>query len=113
MFPGYVFCQYSSLLTNKIVDTPGLVRILGFENGPTPIDDSEIVSLQRICDSGVCAITWQYIPVGRKVRITSGPLTDVEGSFVRQRSADRIVVSVPLLGRSVSVDVDGHDVAAV
>ena len=113
MFPGYLFCQYSSSLTNKIVDTPGLMRIVGFENGPAPVEDSEIASLRRICDSGVCATMWQHTAVGRKVRITSGPLTDVEGSFVRERSSDRIVVSISLLGRAVSVEIDGNDVVAV
>jgi transcription antitermination factor NusG len=48
-----------------------------------------------------------YLKSGQRVRITDGPLEDVEGLLLR-RNANKgvLVLSVDLLQRSVTVEVD-------
>src|SRR5437016_4413034 len=45
-FPGYIFCRFSFGMRRPIVTTPGVIRVLGAGSEATPIDDSEIASMQ-------------------------------------------------------------------
>lgn len=51
----------------------------------------------------------ESVPVftnGQKVKISGGPLADVEGIVLRDSGRQRLVVSVTLLRRSVVAEVD-------
>ena len=44
---------------------------------------------------------------GDRVRVTEGPLKDVEGTFIQDKpGCGRLVVSIGLLGRGVAVEVE-------
>ena len=48
-----------------------------------------------------------FLAAGQRVRIARGPLTDVEGFFVRAKPAKGLlVISIDMLHRSVAVEVD-------
>jgi transcription antitermination factor NusG len=49
---------------------------------------------------------WPYLEVGQKVRIEDHVLQGLEGILVGFKGRHRIVVSVSLLQRSVSVEID-------
>jgi transcription termination/antitermination protein NusG len=105
MFPGYVFCRYRSSTTGLMVTTPGVIRIVGIGRVPAPIDDHEIAALFRIVEAGVLAEPCEF-QRGDRVEISSGPFRGVFGHVVSMRGEQRLVVSVQLLHRSVSVNVD-------
>ena len=53
------------------------------------------------------ALAHAYLREGQRVRITRGPMTDIEGILVRTKpNRGLLVVSVDLLQRSVAVHVD-------
>jgi transcription antitermination factor NusG len=47
-----------------------------------------------------------FLREGRRVRVEHGPLRGVEGIILHQKDEWRIVVSVELLQRSISVELD-------
>jgi transcription antitermination factor NusG len=47
-----------------------------------------------------------YLTVGRRVRITAGPLAGREGILVRWRGQHRVVLSIDLIQRSIRVELD-------
>ena len=51
-----------------------------------------------------------YLKVGRRVRVVSGPLTGLEGIIVRKKNHLRFVISLNLIMRSVSVELDDADI---
>jgi transcription antitermination factor NusG len=51
-----------------------------------------------------------FLTVGRRVRISGGPFTGLEGILKRRKNGLRVVVSLSLIQRSVAVDVDVADV---
>jgi len=104
LFPGYLFCRLTPNSVGKMVMTPGAVRLLGIGNRPEPVADHEIESLRRIDESGIARQPWRYLPGGSMVAIESGPLNGVQGVLLTDGSARRLVVSVTLLHRSVSVE---------
>jgi transcription antitermination factor NusG len=71
------------------------------------VAESEIEALQRILVSGLPVFPHTYLREGQRVRITHGPLTDVEGIIVRSNARKGLlVVSIDLLQRSVAVHLD-------
>jgi transcription antitermination factor NusG len=106
LFPGYVFCRFDLQNRLPILITPGVLQIVGIGKAPTPVDEIEIVALQRIVSSGLRAEPWPFMKVGERVRIIRGALEGMEGILNAFKGPSRLVVSVTLLQRSVAVEVD-------
>ncbi|HTY61353.1 MAG TPA: UpxY family transcription antiterminator [Acidobacteriota bacterium] len=106
LFSGYMFCRFDVNKRLPILVTPGVIQVVGIGKTPHPVDDEEIVALQAIVISGLQTEPRSYLTVGRKVRIEIGPLAGVEGIVTTLKGANRLVVSVSLLQRSVSVEID-------
>ena len=53
-----------------------------------------------------------YLTVGRRVRVRYGPLAPAEGVLVRRKDKLRVVLSLDLIMRSLSVEVDEADIEA-
>jgi transcription antitermination factor NusG len=85
---------------------PGVVNIVGAGNIPEPVDLSEIRSVQTIAESGQPVQPWPFLPEGQKIRIEAGPLSGTEGTLLRVKNQLRLVVSITLLQRSMSVEID-------
>jgi transcriptional antiterminator NusG len=110
MFPGYLFMHYlvEKRSCVEILKTRGLVRILGERwDRPTPVDDTDIAAIDQLVSSEVALMPYPYLREGQRVRITEGPLADIEGILVRSKpNRGLLVLSVDLLQRSVAVEVD-------
>jgi transcription antitermination factor NusG len=107
LFPGYLFCRFDFNNRLPVLITPGVQMIVGFGKAPTPVSDAEIESLQRVVACGAAAQPHdRYLTVGERVRIKEGSLAGVEGILVDVKNSWRIVLSVELLQRSVSVELD-------
>jgi transcription antitermination factor NusG len=85
-----------------------VVSFVGVGKVPCPIADAEIATIQTIIRSGAFAEPWPFLEAGQPVRVEDGPLEGVEGIYVEARKQHRIVVSVTLLKRSVSVEIERH-----
>ena len=107
LFPGYVFCRFEMQKRLPILMTPGVRLIAGIGRTPLPVDDSEIMALQRVVESGLKTEPCPF-QVGQKVRIDQGALCGVEGILTAIRKPYRLIVSVTLLQRSVAVELDGE-----
>jgi transcription termination/antitermination protein NusG len=106
LFPGYLFCRFDVNRRLPILVTPGVLHVIGIGKTPHPVDEEEIAALQAIVISGLKTEPLSYLTVGEKVRIEIGPLAGIEGILTAVKGSSRLVVSVSLLQRSVSVEVD-------
>jgi transcription antitermination factor NusG len=111
LFPGYLFCRFDFSNRLPILVTPGIKLVVGYGKIPAPVADAEIESLRRAVASGSGAIPWPYLSVGQRVRIREGSLAGVEGILLQVKNSWRIVLSVELLRRSVSVELDRSAIA--
>ena len=76
--------------------------------------DSEIGALQRVQVARVPVLPHSFLQEGQRVRITRGPLADLEGILVQSNpNKGLLVLSVTLLQRSVAVAVDCTHVVPV
>jgi transcription antitermination factor NusG len=107
LFPGYLFCRLDvqdGLL--PVLTTPGVISIVGAGRTPVSIPESEIHAIQAVVRSGLPAQPWPLLAAGTKVLIEKGPLAGIEGITPNVNKGYRFVVSVPLLQRSVAVEID-------
>ncbi len=112
LFPGYIFCRLDPGARLPILTTPGVLRIVGAGRVPIAVEDSEIAPLQKATAAGVPMAPSRSWPTGHSCRITAGPLAGVQGIVVAAKHGSRLIVSVHLLQRSISLEVDSDCIAA-
>ena len=113
VFPGYLFSRFDLQRRQGVVTTPGLVHVVGIGRQPIPVPDPEIESLMRLTLSADGVRPCPFLQTGDVVRITSGALTGVEGLLLQSSGGPRLVLSISLLQRSVSAEVDAECVEFV
>lgn len=106
LFPGYLFCRLDPNYRLPVLQTKGVVSVIGDSRGPIPVSELEVANIQRVTRSGEPITPWGFLQTGQRVRIVSGSLTGVEGVLIRVKNEYRVVVSTALLQRSISVEVD-------
>lgn len=106
LFPGYIFCRFDAKKRLPILMTTGVVSIVGFGNEPAPIPDHEIEAVKVVLRSGLPAEPCPYLREGQRVRILHGSLEGLEGTLLKKKNQVRMVVSVTMLQRSISVEID-------
>jgi transcription antitermination factor NusG len=106
LFPGYVFCRLNVEDRLPVLTVPGVVNIVGFGDGPTIIPNDEVARVRAMMDSGLVVMPWPFLKIGETVIIEKGPLAGVEGIMQEVKGKYRIVVSINLLQRSVSSEID-------
>lgn len=110
MFPGYLFLRHAMDKASylDVCRARGLVRILGTRwDELNTVPDGEVAAIQRVLEAGYPVRPHRYLQVGQRVRITRGPLADVEGILLRAKpNKGLLVLSIRLLQRAVAVEVD-------
>jgi len=110
MFPGYIFLRHAldKWSDVEIRKSRGLVTILGDSwERRAVVSSNEVEAILRVVNARAVARPHPYLKKGQRVRITRGPMADVEGILVRVNDNKGLVVlSVDLLQRSIAVEVD-------
>jgi transcription antitermination factor NusG len=107
LYPGYVFCRFEFERRLPILQSVGVVDIVSAGREPLPIPESDILTVRRIVDSQLRSSPWPFLRTGQRVEIHKGPLRGIEGILLVQKKNYRLVVSIPLLQRSVNVEIEG------
>lgn len=106
LISGYVFAALDPENRFQIVTTPGVIQIVGLKTGSGAIPAFEIEALERVAESRLPVAQCEYTRIGEAVSLIRGPLKGLQGILMRESSATRLVVSVEMLHRSVSVEID-------
>jgi len=110
LFPRYLFCRFDVTRRLPILTLPGVVHIVGLGRVPAPVDADELESLKLVVQAGLLLNPNEPYTVGEKVCVREGPLAGASGVVVGLKS-ERLVVSISLLQRSVSVVLDREWIA--
>jgi transcription antitermination factor NusG len=113
LFPGYVFLRLALRDKFRVLQIPSVVRLVGFNGQPAALSDDEIEVLRGGLKKQLRVEPHPYLTVGRRVRVASGPLAGLEGIIVRKKNHFRFVISLHLIMRSVSVELDDADLTPV
>jgi transcription antitermination factor NusG len=113
LFPGYVFVRLAIEEKLRVLQVPGVVRLVGFSGHPVPLPDEEMKALREGLSDSLLAEPCPYLQVGRRVRVSSGALRGLEGILLKKKNGYRFVLSMELIQRSIAVEVDAADLEAV
>lgn len=110
LFPGYCFAKFEwgdRLLVLKAVGVAGLV---GINQRAEPIPDAEIDAIRTLVATTLRYDPHPYLAEGMEVEVVRGPMMGVKGRLLRKDRAARLVLSVNLIRKSVTVEIDADDV---
>jgi transcription termination/antitermination protein NusG len=110
LFPGYVFVRLALRDRLRVLETPSVVRLVGFNGQPAALPDKEMEALRACVAARLVAEPHAYLTTGRRVRIKSGPLAELEGVLVRWKNTLRVVLSLDLIASAAAVEVDAANI---
>jgi transcription antitermination factor NusG len=113
LFPGYVFVRLAPRDRLRVLALPSVVRLVSFNGQPAALPEAEIEQMRQRLVRGSRAEPHPYLRVGRRVRVSGGPMEGLEGIVVRRKDRCRVVFSLDLIMRSVAVEVDESDVEPI
>jgi transcription antitermination factor NusG len=109
LFPGYLFVRIDWEEMSTVRQTKGIVSIIGFEPGkPAPVPEKDVENIRKLVESKVKTDPYPYLKPGQEVSVRRGPLRGVTGTIVRKGRKSMLVISVPVLGRSVAVEINAE-----
>jgi len=112
LFPTYLFVKIHTTEKSKVLQSPGVLKIVGNCQGPLPLPESEIEFLRSdFCRERV--EPYRELVVGQKVRIKHGSMEGVEGVLVRKKSSLRFVLTLELINQHAAVEVAGEELEPV
>ncbi|MGD0892933.1 MAG: UpxY family transcription antiterminator [Terracidiphilus sp.] len=114
-FCGYLFVRYEPSLRNrvKVLETGGVIRLLGGNHTPSPVSDIEIDAVRRTLSSGISCDRCDALLPGSMVRVIRGPMSGVQGRLVRIKNSLRLVISISVFSQAISAELNLCDVEAV
>lgn len=113
LFPGYIFVRIRIADRLKVLETPGVQRLVQFGGIPVPLREDELRAV-RACDgSGAVIQPHPFLKKGKRVRVTRGPFVNTEGIVERWAKPFRVVLSIEMIMRSVVLEMDECDLSPV
>jgi transcription antitermination factor NusG len=108
LFPGYLFVFIDPRDQMKVLQTPSIVRLIGFNGRLTPLNEVEVQALKATLAMS-SSRPFPFFKSGRRVQIKRGPLRGLEGVIVREARELRVVINIETIMQSFSVEVDCGD----
>lgn len=112
MFACYVFVRVVLTAAAKTVavQVPGVIRFVGFNNGPADIPEAQIESIKTVLARHTGCSPHQFLRLGQRVRIRGGSLDGVEGILVNRGGDRKLVISIELIQQAMAIAIQGYDV---
>jgi transcriptional antiterminator NusG len=108
LFPGYLFCRFDPTDRLPILKTPGVYGVVNYSKELAEVDERELEFVRRLIAASRDVRPCEYLKTGERVVIEEGPLQGLEGIVVGFNKEYRIAVSVTILQRSVSAEIDAR-----
>jgi transcription antitermination factor NusG len=112
LFPSYLFVHINPRQRSKVLESPGVLRIVGKKREYLALPDSEIEFLR----SGVCRQRiepYRELVLGERVRIKNGIMQGVQGTLVRKGDSMRFVLTLELINQHAAIEVDAEDLEPI
>ena len=112
LFPSYLFVHIHPRERDRVLQSPGVLQIVGKKSEYLPLPDSEIEFLR----SGVYRQRiepYRELVIGERVRIKNGVMQGVQGTLVRRGSRMRFVLTLELINQHAAIQVDAEDLEPI
>ena len=107
LFAGYIFARINAHERLPVKKVNGVVRLVGDDRSlQAAIPDDQVESLRLVLSQKARFDPYVYLKEGTPIRVARGPLKGAKGKLIRKDKAHRIVISIDLIARAISVDID-------
>lgn len=112
LFPCYLFVRISSRERGRVLQSPGVLRIVGGGKEQLSVPDATIEFLRsELCGRKI--EPYNELVVGQKVRIKSGSMQGLQGVLVRKNNNLRFVLTVDLINQHAAVEISADNLEPV
>jgi transcription antitermination factor NusG len=112
LFPAYLFVRINSRERTKVLQSPGVLQIVGNSRAGIALPDSEVEFLRTdFCRQRV--EQYRELVVGEKVRIKSGVMRGLQGTLVRKSNNLRFVLTLELINQHAAIQVDAEELEPI
>jgi len=108
LFPTYLFVRINHRQRNRVLESPGVIHIVGNSHEHVPVPDSAI-ELLRSSVVGRNIEPYSELVVGKKVRIRNGSMEGVHGVLVRKGNGFRFVLTLEMINQFAAIEVGAED----
>jgi len=113
LFSGYCFARFRYTDRLPVLQTFGVVSVVGLTDRPEFIPEHEIRAIRTLVESKLRYDPHPFLEEGDEVEVIRGPLRGTRGLLVRKDRAERVVLSVGLIRQAVAVEIHAADVSRV
>jgi transcription antitermination factor NusG len=113
LFPGYVFVRMALQERLRVLQIPGVARLVGFGGIETALPEEEMQALRTSLATGTRVEPHAFLTMGQRVRVRDGPLAGLQGILLRRKNRARLVLSIELIQRAMMVDIDEENLEPV
>jgi len=107
LFPGYVFSLVDDEQRRAALATNTVARWLPVGDAAAFVGD--LRNIKRLIDSDEPLTPEARLEAGQTVRVRSGPLRGLEGTVVKRRGGQRLVVAIRFLNQGASIELEDVD----
>jgi transcription antitermination factor NusG len=107
LFPGYVFSLVDDEQRRSALATNTVARWIPIVDERMLVDD--LRAIKRLIDTEKPLTPEARIEPGQAVRVRTGALRGLEGTVVKRRGAERLVVAVRFLNQGASIELEDVD----
>ena len=107
LFPGYVFSLVDDEQRRTALATNTVARWIPIVDERMLVDD--LRAIKRLIDTEKPLTPEARIEPGQLVRVRTGALRGLEGTVVKRRGAERLVVAVRFLNQGASIELEDVD----
>lgn len=112
LFPTYLFVHISVRERAKVLQSPGVLKIVGNSRECVPIPDSEVNFLRSdFCRQRI--EPYRDLVIGERVRIKSGLMQGLQGTLVRKSNSMRFVLTLELINQHAAIQLDAEDLEPI
>lgn len=112
IFPGYLFIKMPLIKKIEVLQTPGIVRIVG-QGRPETVSENQIHAIRTIIQAEFEYDPYPYLVPGIDVEVIRGPLKGVRGVLEEKRSKHRLIINLEMINNCVATEIDAEDVKPV
>jgi transcription antitermination factor NusG len=107
LFPTYLFVHIAPCERIRVLQSPGVLQIVGGKQDTIAVSNAEIDFL-RSGFRGCKMEPYKELVVGERVRIKSGAMQGIEGTLVRKNNSLRFVLAIHMINQNAAVEVDAE-----
>lgn len=112
LFPCYLFVHINFTERVKVLQSPGVLQIVGNGKEYAALRDSEIEFLRSdFCRQRI--EPYRDFVIGEKVRIKSGVMQGLQGTLVRKSNSMRFVLTLELINQHAAIEVSAEDLESM